>query len=124
MADLNDVIAYLLIHYPSGHQLSLTRLMRIVYLADWRSAIAYRHQLTNVQWSIKAYGPYSAAVRMACDADPFQVLETVNERGRRKLVIRLADQTLVPTLDEAERTVLARALDDSSVSWEDLTRLV
>jgi hypothetical protein len=39
MATLGDVMAYLCEHYPHKDDLSKARLTKLVYLADWKSAI-------------------------------------------------------------------------------------
>lgn len=57
MADLKDVINYIYNTYPHKDKLSKARLVRMLYLADWRSAIVRRRQLTNLKWKLGENGP-------------------------------------------------------------------
>jgi hypothetical protein len=50
MARLRDVVAYLCHEYPHKGELSKARLTKMVYLADWRSAIERGSQVTDIEW--------------------------------------------------------------------------
>ena len=50
MAILNDVIAFIYYHYPYQKKLSKARLVKMLYLAYWRSAITRGKQLTELAW--------------------------------------------------------------------------
>lgn len=50
MDKLRDVIRYFLANHPDADRMSLTRLVALVFLADWRSAIRRGRQLTGVEW--------------------------------------------------------------------------
>uniref|UniRef100_B8HMZ1 Antitoxin SocA-like Panacea domain-containing protein n=1 Tax=Cyanothece sp. (strain PCC 7425 / ATCC 29141) TaxID=395961 RepID=B8HMZ1_CYAP4 len=53
MANLTDVFSYIISQYPkSDHRLTPWRLAKIVYLADWKSAINNGYTMTGVQWKI------------------------------------------------------------------------
>jgi hypothetical protein len=53
------VITYLAMNFPKDNILSVSRLCKMVYLADWRASIYYRSQLTSFEWKINYSGPYS-----------------------------------------------------------------
>lgn len=55
---IESIVAYLCIHYPYSGELSKTRLTKLVYLADWFSALAFNRQMTNINWVFNHYGPY------------------------------------------------------------------
>ena len=57
MADLKDVIACIYNNYPEKHKLSNDRLEKMLYLADWRSAITNKRQITNIVWRFGKNGP-------------------------------------------------------------------
>ena len=50
MNNLENVIAYFCLHYPHKRELSKARLTKLVYLADWFSALIFRRQITNINW--------------------------------------------------------------------------
>ncbi|HEB83886.1 MAG TPA: DUF4065 domain-containing protein [Bacteroidetes bacterium] len=58
MADLKDVLVYLLKAYPYPEDLTHVRLTHLVYLADWRHAITEGEQITGLSWRITQFGPY------------------------------------------------------------------
>lgn len=58
MNKLQKIIAYFCIRYPYKGELSKARLTKLVYLADWFSALIDDHQLTDIDWLFNHYGPY------------------------------------------------------------------
>lgn len=88
-AALRDVVAYLCDHYPRPGQLSNARLTKMVYLADWKSAIERGEQLTDLSWEFSYYGPYVPdVVRLARSDDGFEVEEGKNPLGERRELVR------------------------------------
>lgn len=65
MNRLQQIIAYFCLHYPHSEELSNSRLTKLVYLADWVSALADERQLTNIEWLFNHYGPYVEDVKNA-----------------------------------------------------------
>lgn len=53
------VIIYLAMNFPKDNILSVSRLCKMVYLADWRASIYFQSQLTSFEWKINYSGPYS-----------------------------------------------------------------
>lgn len=77
MAEFRDVVAYLCDRYPHPKELSNARLTKMVYLADWKSAIEKGEQLTDLSWEFSHYGPYVPdVIRLASSEKDFRV-----ERG-------------------------------------------
>lgn len=58
MSVIESIVAYLCIHYPYANELSKTRLTKLVYLADWFSALVDEQQMTDIDWIFNHYGPY------------------------------------------------------------------
>ncbi len=50
MAALKDIIAYYCDRYPHKEELSKARLTKMVYLADWKSAIVHGKQISDIKW--------------------------------------------------------------------------
>jgi len=58
MNRLQSIIAYFCLNYPYPDELSNSRLTKLVYLADWVSALADNRQITEIDWLFNHYGPY------------------------------------------------------------------
>ena len=57
MSELKDVLTYIYNNYPYKDKLSKARLVKMLYLADWRSAITQGKQLTSISWKFSENGP-------------------------------------------------------------------
>lgn len=55
---IKNVIKYILREYPYKSELSASRLTKMVYLVDWKSAIMKNRQVTDTHWLFNHYGPY------------------------------------------------------------------
>lgn len=58
MNKLNELIKYILIKYPKIEELSKPRLVKLIYLIDWKHSIEYGVQYTDIRWIYNHYGPY------------------------------------------------------------------
>lgn len=88
MNKLQRIVAYLCIHYPHGSELSKARLTKLVYLADWYSALADEKTLTNIDWVFNHYGPYvDDVVESVARHDGFSIDRTQTMYGSDKWII-------------------------------------
>lgn len=71
MAKLLDIVLYICF-YASQMRITLSkaRLVKIVYLVDWKAAVEYGHQMTDVEWYFNHYGPYVKEIIDMIDASP------------------------------------------------------
>ncbi|WP_187477896.1 Panacea domain-containing protein [Amniculibacterium sp. G2-70] len=58
MNNLEKLTRYILQKYPDVSELSKPRLVKLIYLIDWRYTIENGHQYTNIKWVYNHYGPY------------------------------------------------------------------
>lgn len=58
MKNLETLIRYILLTYPNPLELSKPRLVKLIYLIDWRYTIENNEQYTNINWIYNHYGPY------------------------------------------------------------------
>ena len=65
MADPRHVVAHLRDRYPRPEAITRARLLRMAYLADWKSAIERGRQMTGLVWRFEEEGPYSAGAGRA-----------------------------------------------------------
>ncbi|PMO35296.1 hypothetical protein BCT11_22975 [Vibrio sp. 10N.222.52.B12] len=86
-----NVIKYILQVYPYKDELSASRLTKMLYLTDWKSALEYDSQLTDTIWHFHHYGPYvDDFVKMAKDDSEIQVTTTTTMFGGNKQLFELS----------------------------------
>jgi len=89
---ISEIVKYLLCNYPNKDDLSASRLTKIVYLADWKSALEYARPLTGSTWHFNHYGPYvDDFISVAKKDEDVEVLDTRNVFGARKLLLKIKD---------------------------------
>jgi len=92
MARIKDVTAYICATYPHKHELSKTRVTKLVYLADWKSAQRNEKQLTKIQWYFHNFGPYVDAVIDSAKKDRrFEITSTSNLYGDAKVLFSIRE---------------------------------
>jgi hypothetical protein len=126
VATLRDIVAYVGKNYPYKDELSNARVTKMIYLADWRSAITRGEQLTDLEWEFSHYGPYANNVKQVAETDPaFEVISTKNSYGGQKDLIQVADNVDYPSLTEDEKELLDCVVSSSaSKNWDDFIKLV
>lgn len=58
MKNLEELIRYIILHYPNPNELSKPRLVKLIYLIDWKYTIETGFQYTQIRWIYNHYGPY------------------------------------------------------------------
>ncbi|TKW61105.1 MAG: DUF4065 domain-containing protein [Blastochloris viridis] len=125
MDTLRDIVSYLCLTYPHKSELSLARLTKMVYLADWKTAINQERQLTNIAWYFNHYGPYVDDVENIIVADnEFNIRNTTTPYGTKKNLVE-AKATASYEISDNVKTVLDEVIEKSSkLYWNDFIRLV
>lgn len=135
MNKLKYVIRYFVEHYPYGNELSKTRITKMVYLADWYSAIEREKQITNIKWFFNHYGPYVEDVYEAAKKDNYLIIEgTYNQYGSPKEIIAINEKRNISffeklgggeRLDIEEEGILKKViLQTESLTWNSFIDLV
>ncbi len=126
MDKLRDAVAYICKHYPRKRDLSNARVTKMLYLADWRSAITRGKQLTDTEWRFDHYGPFVYDILdMAKDDPAFEVITTRNMYGTPKDLLGVADDVDYPSLEDEEKEILDFVIESSrKKNFEDFMRLV
>jgi hypothetical protein len=80
MKKLKNIIEYILLNYPQSDELSKPRLVKLIYLIDWKYTIDYKNQYTDIRWYFNHYGPYVEDVinLMKSDSETFEVTSYAN----------------------------------------------
>lgn len=58
MSKLLEIVNYIYDKYPKVEELSKPRLVKLVFLIDWKTAIESGDQYTDIKWYFNHYGPY------------------------------------------------------------------
>lgn len=126
MANLKDIIAYYCKYYPHKGELSKARITKMVYLADWKSAIDRDKQISNINWIYNHYGPYVEDIAKVAQADSiFDVQSTTNMHGGNKEIVCLKSNKCEPALTNAERGILDYIISiTSKLYWNPFIELV
>jgi uncharacterized protein YwgA len=107
MNKLQNIVAYLCLNYPYKSELSKARLTKLVYLADWFSAVVSGKQMTSIQWVFNHYGPYVDDVINAVDGVyGFSINREFNMYGAIKNVISFEEAGHINSLSERDCSIL------------------
>lgn len=107
MNRLQNIIAYFCLEYPHSSELSNSRLTKLVYLADWVSALADDKQMTNITWLFNHYGPYVDDIKMAVMSSPnFSLKLDYNAFGSSKNVISFSGRIEDVELSVRDKKIL------------------
>jgi hypothetical protein len=127
MSKLVDVMVYLLKNYPFKIELSNARLTKLIFLADWKFALKYKKQITDIQWKFDNYGPFVWDVSNTANNNPkiFKVDEIKNSYGNKKILIRLSDENYPIDLTNEEKNILDFVITSTkTLNWERFIQLV
>ena len=114
MASIRDVAAYLCKHYPAPSDLSKARLTKLVYLADWKSAVEREQPITDITWYFNNYGPYVPSVIDAAKHDKaFRVEAKENAYGNSMDLVSLKHPNAVSydSLTPSDTAVLDEVIE-------------
>ncbi|EPC4486778.1 Panacea domain-containing protein [Serratia liquefaciens] len=118
MDKLHSIIAYLCINYPYKEELSKARLTKLVYLADWFSALADNKQLTNINWLFNHYGPYvDDVINLIVYSSDFHIEKTATMYGTEKTLIAYRGGAINLNLIPREEQILELVIKKTSTMY-------
>ncbi len=127
MAELIDVMVYLLKHYPFKAELSNARLTKMVYLSDWKYALQHGQQMTSIEWLFNNFGPFVKDIENTALSHPqlFKIQETINAYGNKKNLIKYIDNRYNERISENEKKTLDFVINSTkSLDWDKFIQLV
>lgn len=108
---LKNILKYFLNNYPFSDELSNSRLTKMVYLADWMSAVKFDKQITDINWFFDHHGPYVDDIINLVKSDPdFSIQECENFFGGYKRLITLKREDEPTELDQFEVDLLDKII--------------
>ncbi|MDX7696854.1 Panacea domain-containing protein [Aeromonas dhakensis] len=112
MKKLQRIIAFLCLEYPHKSEITKARLTKMVYLADWFSALLDGKQLTDIEWVFNHYGPYvDDVVDAAHSALGFKIEHQNTMYGTSKYVISYKGDVEDLGLKKREKEILTAVIN-------------
>ena len=127
MAELKDIIAYILKKYPTRSDMSNARLTKLVYLSDWKHSIKLYSQISNIKWYFNNFGPFVWDVKDIARDNPhlFELETTTNMYGDLKTIFILRKIEYIPNLSDDEMESIDHVINETkNLSWDQFIRLV
>ena len=126
METLKDILAYFCLKYPYPNELSKARLVKMLYLADWKNSIEHQAQLTDTDWIFNQYGPYVNDIIENIKYDSrFEIIDKTNSYGSPKQLIKVIDDYKITTLTVENVEILDFVINATSVlNYSDFIDLV
>lgn len=123
---LREALAYLASHFPKETELSRSRLTRMLYLADWRSAILRGQPLTKAVWNYSQYGPFAIEAETILRHDPnFTTSIDFSLDNGEVDTVALRQPVSYTSLTVDDRSLLDFVVEvTASLPWNDFNRLV
>jgi hypothetical protein len=126
VAALIDIVYYLLKNYPHKHALSDERVAKMIYLADWRSALRRGRQISDIEWFFDGTGPFVRDIDRAVAGNPLLISK------RRTKAAHYASKNILtiskghePGVSEEEKLILDFVIDYTKErDWDNFIRLV
>jgi len=126
MTNLINLIIYIFRNYPKLEELSKPRLVKLIYLIDWKHSISNGRQATSIQWYFNHYGPYVETVIELIKSHPeiFKVETRQNAYGGLSDKIKLISQQEIQLDDSIKTSVDFIILNTSKMNWTEFINLV
>lgn len=127
MKKLTQIIAYILDNYPYKDELSNARVTKMIYLADWRSAITNKSQISDISWYFDNHGPFVWDVYNEVDDNKsiFHVSTETNLFGGTKRRFSLINKPQYNLLLGKELGVIDKIIESTkSLNWNQFIQLV
>jgi len=127
MARIKDVTAYICAMYPHKDELSKTRVTKLVYLSDWKSAQKNEKQLTKIKWYFHNFGPYVDAVIDSAKKDSrFEITSTLNLYGDSKVLFTIREgEDYRKGLNDSEMELIDEVIGETNnLYWDSFIKHV
>ena len=126
MNDLVNLIVYIFRKYPKVEELSKPRLVKLIYLIDWKHTIDNGRQATSINWFFNHYGPYVDTVINLIKENPlvFNVETRINAYGGVSDKIKLISKNEFSINDTIRKSADFIIENTSDKNWSDFINLV
>jgi uncharacterized phage-associated protein len=121
-----NILDYLYLQYPNSNQLSISRVMKLLYLIEWRYAITKFEKLTDIEWMQTEYGPFYKALRgIFNESSNFEVSIKLDDNKNEQTVITFLNKKENLNLKADTKEVVNFVIEHcKDYSWKELNNLV
>lgn len=125
MERIINILIYLYQNYPNSNQLSLSRVMKLLYLIEWKYSITYSKKLTDTDWYLSHNGPYlSNLLSIMNDSSNFQLI-MVPDNNVQQIVIKFLNRKQKIELNPNTRETIDFVINVcKNMNWLELNNLV
>ncbi|WP_396196181.1 Panacea domain-containing protein [Flavobacterium sp.] len=127
MKNLLTLILYVFKNYPSVEELSKPRLVKLLFLIDWKYAIDNGHQFTEIKWYYNHYGPYVEDVidLIKTHNDIFYVNAFENQFGSISEIISLKEKNINIEVSKEVKVAADFIIKNTAhMKWTDFITLI
>ncbi|MCK5718279.1 MAG: SocA family protein [Thiomargarita sp.] len=118
MNKLRSIMAYFSTMYPHKSELSKARLTKLVYLADWFSALLNNQKMSEINWIFNHYGPYVDDIfELASIDNDFAITPEKTPYGDDKHVILYTGEDISLILSEKEKAILDAIINKTKTMY-------
>ncbi|MCF5233851.1 MULTISPECIES: Panacea domain-containing protein [unclassified Pseudomonas] len=90
---LIEIINYIIEKYEPSKKISLSRLIKIIYLADWKESITNKKQITNIEWFFNLNGPYNPLILKESEKEKgIKITTTLTESGKKHITLETTEE--------------------------------
>lgn len=126
MKNLLNLILYIFENYPNVEELSKPRLVKIIYLIDWKNSVEFGTQLTEIKWYFNHYGPYVDDVinLIKSREDIFNVSSSNNNYGGVSDKIKLVSNVNIELSEQSKKVADFIIKNTAHRNWTNFIALV
>lgn len=121
-----NILDYLYLNYPNSNQLSMSRVMKLLYLIEWRYAITKFKKLTDIEWLQTEYGPFNKSLRTIFnESSNFDVSIKIDDNNKEQIIIVFLNKKENLEAHEETKEVVDFVIQHcKDYSWSELNNLV
>ncbi len=130
MVEIHDIVYALIEQYPRKDYCFRSRIIRLVYLVDWKSLLRYNHRVMTIPWYYDAKrGPYNPIIEKSIEARKdlfyFSDIENAETHAQKRIYYLKPEAKYMPQLDAKVMSVIAEVVEiTKDMGWQQFNTVV
>lgn len=126
MERIINILDYLYQKYPNSNQLSYSRVMKLLYLIEWKFVITNFKKLTDIEWVLSPYGPFHKNLRSIFnESSNFDVSIRFDYNNKEQLLIKFLNKKEKLNINSGVVKIVDFVINHcKDLSWNELNNLV
>jgi hypothetical protein len=121
-------LLYITSSFLSQYKLSKARLVKMLYLADWKNCLIEQKQITDVKWYYNHFGPYVMELQTKIENSRYFKIESIMENEVHKDFITsnvIEIGKVFEKINPKEKEILNFVIENTkNLNWKDFIKLV